>query len=225
MDVNLDFIFEEETPAIDTILKITPQGALSMVTSSVGSYYATAKKPNHNMILGLIENAIGIHIPRQTREDILTNAFNANRKVFEKRQTFSKKGSRAYLPIIYNQVIVNNISTPKGLVFVDTSIMHWSIKKTNSHYSGSKHIDHTLVNLDYNPKQGEVIPEKIYNKLPDFYGTMKKREYVLFDNGDIVCDLTLSPTVYNLLNGALERNSLAYMGTSDGLVDVELIKK
>jgi CRISPR-associated protein Cas5 len=217
--INLGYVFDQETPTENVILEITPRGALSLVTTPSGNHYVTSKKPTFNMLCGLIENILGIHIGRKEREDILTKLFSVKAKDLKKYQSYASE--KAYLPLIFNQVKVKNILIPNYEIFVDTSMEHWSRPKSSSHYSGCKNNDYELENLKWDIKVEDKVDDIIMDKLPTYYSTPKKREYILY-KGKIICDLLLSPSLLNDLKIALEDRSCAYLGTSDGIVDLKI---
>ncbi|MBN8587422.1 MAG: type I-PGING CRISPR-associated protein Cas5p [Rhodothermia bacterium] len=80
-NIDLSFFLEPPDLTKHAILKVTPVAPISLNSEQPGTYYQSLYKPTYNMLYGLLENALGIHLHNQDRKEIITSL----RKKIDKR--------------------------------------------------------------------------------------------------------------------------------------------
>ncbi|NDU95281.1 type I-PGING CRISPR-associated protein Cas5p [Spirosoma terrae] len=220
-------------------LILQPLAPYSMVDEVPGSYYKTLTAPSKHQLCGLFENVIGLHLALKDRERL----FKDMAKVYEKKQkgkdkmkferTYSKSG---YLPLLYHLFDISLTLVPP-VIHID-DLWKKAFRRTDAgdnpvHANGSMNQDIEVVRrkrlIERDPEKPDRPTKKALGDLftaqiglfPLYYSTLATREY-LMTNGSYVLKLDISTALLQRLEEALVKNNLAYLGTNDGWVDIQI---
>lgn len=231
-----------------TLLRISPLAPVSMVSEIPGSYYKTGKVPNKHHLCGLFENLLGWHISKKGRENIFMDLQKEYKKATKKELKKAPSNS-GYLPLVYHLFDVDPlVISPKPEFFDDywkKMFRRSDDKTTGTHAKGSPNLNFSLIPekrklVRKKDKPGQIDDKalgeffgKNMDGFPFFYSTTAVREYLYppglyghSSNGfvnetDFLFKLFIEKPFLTLLVKALESNQLAYMGTSDGWVEIK----
>lgn len=156
---NLDLSFYLEPPelTVSGMLEITPLAPLSMVSAQPGTYFRTELTPPVQMVYGLIENALGWHLPDKTRKEALKGLAKRAKKLHGKKDSFkgsdwlSGKPATAakskYFSLLQYHLKLSEAEVPDDLMtYDDLWSMHLRDRGMN-YIGGSRIYDHRLENL------------------------------------------------------------------------------
>ena len=156
---NLDLSFYLEPPelTVSGLLEITPLAPLSMVSAQPGTYFRTELTPPVQMVYGLIENALGWHLPDKTRKEALKGLAKRAKKLHGKKDSFkgsdwlSGKPATAakskYFSLLQYHLKLSEAEVPDDLMtYDDLWSMHLRDRGMN-YIGGSRIYDHRLENL------------------------------------------------------------------------------
>lgn len=236
--MDLTFITQEnERTSCRLILQ--PLAPYSMVDEVPGSYYKTLTAPSKYQLCGLFENTLGLHLSLRDRERI----FKDVAKTYEKKQKgrekakFEKAYSKSgYLPLFYHLFDISLTLVPP-VIHID-DLWKKAFRRTDAgdnpvHANGSMNQDIEVVRrkrlIERDPEKPDRPTKKALGDLftaqigsfPLYYSTLATREY-LITNGSYVLKLDMSIGLLQRLEEALITNNLAYLGTNDGWVDIQI---
>ena len=216
-------------------LIIEPLAPLSLVTRMPGKYYRSDDAPTPQMLYGLLENALGWHVSREHRAEIL--------KVLAKRFKTAATGSNSgFQPLLqYHVQFMPTVSRPAPLRYDD----YWSQQlRGNPFVGGSRENSYEVIPLmeaiarksvtvnesKDSRKTGELVAtdgEAIHNDLlrdyfPHYYVSPTPREYIEVNGDWYVFHLKTSEAVAKQLQEVIS-NPLAplYLGSNDGWVEAK----
>lgn len=211
--MNIDFskIDKEKTESL--MLYIKPQGPLHMSVKLGGKYNNTILKPTENMIYGLLENVLGLHLDLDTRK--LIKDFNKSKN---KKQTSSNR--KSFMPIINDYVDIENVEllSSKNEIFDDFSKYFYD-RKDKSHFTGVDNFD-----ISFAYKERKEYDKSVLDKFPEFYSGIIKKQYVIID-GHYIISLKLNSFFKKLIEENICDVSTAYLGSSESIVNVYLNNK
>lgn len=220
-------------------LILEPLAPYSMVDEVPGSYYKTLTAPSKHQLCGLFENVLGLHFGLKDRERI----FKDVTKVYEKKQkgketvkfdrSYSKSG---YLPLLYHLFDISLTLVPPVTHLDD--LWKKAFRRTDAgdnpvHANGSMNQDIDVVRrkrlIERDPEKPDRPTKKALGDLftaqigsfPLYYSTLATREY-LMTSGSYVLKLNIETSLLLRLEEALTKNNLAYLGTNDGWVDIQI---
>lgn len=239
--LDLNFIFEKPILDETVSLIIEPLAPFSMVNDIPGSYYKTETKPSKFQLCGLIENILGWHIGAKDREAIWKNLKEHYKKRYKEEieKPFSNSG---YLPLVYNHFEVEFSFVPQLSFFDDLWKKAYRRSDAVVHPNGTPNLDYSLLSekrelprdekktMQPDGKAVENLFKDNLGKFPLYYTTLAKREYVQL-NESRSTDQSINLAAYNIkvridrqllenLKTALLQISTAYLGTSDGWVEI-----
>jgi CRISPR-associated protein Cas5 len=220
-------------------LILEPLAPYSMVDEVPGSYYKTLNAPSKHQLCGLFENVLGLHLGLKDRERL----FKDVAKVYEKKQkgkekvkferAYSKSG---YLPLLYHLFDINLTLVPPVTHLDD--LWKKAFRRTDAgdnpvHANGSMNQDIDVVRrkrlIERDPEKpdrptkralGDLFTAQI-GSFPLYYSTLATREY-LITSGSYVLKLDIATALLLRLEEELTKNNLAYLGTNDGWVDIQI---
>lgn len=161
--VDLNFFFDPPRLTVVAELWIEALAPLSMVSSIPGQYYRSERRPTIYMIYGLLENALGLHLPSGERSKLL-NAEGFLRKKAQSRIRAEVKAERLegswlehpwlsathdissgckYTSILQHHLAVDTVYTPAVMIYED----YWNrlVRETGTQFIGaSRHTDITV---------------------------------------------------------------------------------
>lgn len=230
--MTLDLSILQKRPELSksAILEIEPLAPLSMVSELPGSYYKTLKSPSKKMLSGLFENILEWHIDAADRNTLVKDL----RKIRKQQGlNFSDTSGSSYIPLLAEYFEINLEVLPQMRHFDD----YWSkaYRRTDEavHALGTFNISYELIPLkrslprdEKKPKQVTAIALKEFfrknlGQYPFYYSTPTKREFVLAD-GSYQIHLLMDHALYNLISKNMEIKNDAYLGTSEGWVNLKI---
>lgn len=238
---NIDISILKEEPLKDVKAKliIEPLAPLSMVSELPGSYYKSQMYPSKKMICGLFENILGWHFDVKLRKTIL-NEMKHHRSDIPDYQSGS-----TFRPLLieYFDLEDNPIIKFDSMCFYDDlwARNHSRRDSERVHYKRCRHINSTIVSewdnelekiinctelSDEEKKDKQSLINKRYiNSFPFFYPILPtKREYIVMENGSYQYNIVFDNNLYKQLTKQLSSQNIAYIGNSEGWVNI-LIKE
>ena len=236
---NIDISILKEKPLKDVKAKLIlePLAPLSMVSELPGSYYKSLMYPSKKMICGLFENILGWHFDVKLRKTILNEMQNHRGEIpdYQSGSTFRP------LLIEYFDLEDNPIIRFDSMCFYDDlwARSHSRRDSPREHYKRCRHIDSNILsewnkeldiiinNQDYDEKEKKEVRneanKKYIAKFPFFYPVLPtRREYITLENGSYLYNAVFDKKLYGLLTEQLSRNNIAYLGNSEGWVNIRI---
>jgi len=219
MNLDIDFNRCSDVKSEKMTIFIKPQGALHMSVSLGGRYNNTVLLPTENMIYGLLENIIGLHIDLDTRKKIKKSIKSKN-----KTQT---SGQKSFMPMSNEFIDIKNIELiSDNNEFFDDLSRYLYNRTDKPHFTGAANVDISYYyeeRKDYSKDSDKSKEEHLY-KFPEFYSGIIKKQYVIID-GYYKIDLELSEYFKNILINSIDSGTSAYLGSSESIVNVYLNKE
>ncbi len=235
---NLDLSILEKIPEpnLKVILEIEPLAPLSMVSELPGSYYKTLKSPDKKMLCGLFENILGWHIDLADRKAIIKELIALRKKQAKKNPQLEfvdrTKGS-TYSPLLmdYFEIILPVIP---AIGFYD-DLWNKAYRRSDAdvHPKGTFNLDYNIIPLKRQQPRDKDKPQKIDNSAlfnffkknvdsyPLYYSTPTSREYI-YTKGKYQIQIALDSSLYKMLCERLSFENMAYLGNSEGWVDLKI---
>ena len=246
--MNLDLSFLLNPPEFNVKAKLTIDALapLSMVTSMPGKYYRCQPEPTHEMLYGLLENALGWHLCDKERAELL-------KKMKQKLKLEAKATGVGFKSLLQFHLRVVASVIPPLLNYDD----YWSQHlKGASFVGGSRTYDYRTIPImnmnalkekDPKTKKDKRLvdfndtaaaskdPQKVttFNRgdtihlnvlrpyFPQYYISPTPRGYVL-PKGNYQYRVETSAKLENLISTALFSPSAPlYLGSNDGWVEAE----
>lgn len=223
MDFSKERIKEEKNKEVTLVIK--PQVPLSIAGKDYGLFYRNTIKPNPNKIFGMLENVMGLWFDNGLRSKVKKGNKGKKDKTFN--------GNKAYYPVIDDFIEgLEIVSIPKDYNLFDDLTTTMRNIKEDSHFWGVRNFDISHINTTrkHDKKKGEVSliegldkieKEAIFDKFPEYYMSITKREYIDTED-EIVVKFKTTEYLYNKIKDALYLNKSAYLGTSESIVNLEI---
>ncbi|HQV67114.1 MAG TPA: type I-PGING CRISPR-associated protein Cas5p [Saprospiraceae bacterium] len=222
--IDLSFIFNEPKLTIKSKLTIQPLAPLSMVADIPGSYYKTQEVPDKLKLCGLFENIIGWHFDKIDRIAIHKKRREVFKKVFKKMEYHSNDANSGYQPLVYDYFETGLVVKFSSIQYNDLWKRAFSRLDAYVHANGTPNLDYELLKekpRDVDNKGIEKFLKENKTKFPMFYTSPTLREYIDYD-GNIQIGLSMCADLYNVLQHSLTNNSTAFLGNSEGWVELKL---
>ena len=227
----------EEQPdfSISGILTIDALAPLSMVAKMPGKYYRCQPAPTHEMLYGLMENALGWHIVTSDRDQLIKTL----KKRFGEPDSISGVGFRsllqyhvrigmAILPSVthYNDLWSQHLHGP-SFVGGSREYSREAIPLMDA-IAGKRVTANDRADANKNPQmlvdfgEGQTVHLNVLRPFfPQYYVSPTLREYVI-PSGPYKYRVETSQEIAAILGNAIEApESPLYLGSNDGWVDVE----
>jgi hypothetical protein len=225
MDIDLKMLKDTDLTE-NVILEIKPYSYLYVHDNSGNNFFSSSVNISKNKILGLLENVTKIHIPKDIKEIILKDLKYNNIK-----QYHTSNEKTLYLPLIFPIIKINEIIKPKNYKIVFSQIKRKLYRKSDSSFSLTTSYLNDSASYDalYESKileyfKGEFKDKNIFEKTPDFYGGLKDITYIRTKDSFIV-NFNTNKRFFNRLEYCLNNvGDSAFLGDSDSLVTLNLIK-
>jgi len=163
--MDLSFFLEPPERNTAATLIIEALAPLSMSTAQPGTYYRSQRAPTNAMLYGLLENAMGIHLPAGERKRTLKTLRTAAKKKLgrghELRKTPWIKGrsdresGSGFVSVLQHHLTFDTAVLPKVTSFDDLWARHTHGTGT-SFPGGSRHHDVRLTSLVNRSSSGSV---------------------------------------------------------------------
>jgi len=154
--MNLDFYLEPPELTQQATLKIEALAPLSMVVSQPGTYYRSAHQPSQPMVLGLLENAMGLHLDTDTRKDLLKGLTKVIKKAEGKKSSwrehpwFTGKGNfsgSGFYSFLQHHVNIQSIQAPSTFEAYDDLCSFHFRTDASTLVGGSRGYDYRMESL------------------------------------------------------------------------------
>lgn len=233
--MSLDALTEVPNYSTCGLLAIHPLAPLSMVAKMPGKYYRCQPAPTHEMLYGLLENALGWHIAVPERDQIIKQL----EKRLGKTTSVSGVGFRSLLqyhvrfgigilPAVthYNDLWSQHLHGPS---FVGGSREHSyeAIPLVNAIAEKRIQVNDRAeagkeTELLTTFQDGQMVHLNVLRPyFPQYYVSPTAREYIVAD-GPYQYRVETSPELATLLADAIANPAAPlYLGSNDGWVDVE----
>ena len=236
---NIDISILSQKPCLDVKARLTiqPLAPLSMVSELPGSYYKSLKYPSKKMVCGMFENILGWHFSPTLRTSIIKQIKELKGSVenYEPGSTY-KPLLMDYFELVgipqifFDEICFYDDLWARSLTTRDTPLRH---------YKQCRHVNYAVIHewesrLDEIEKNEEMMAEEkkeakkvvsnqYINKFPFFHPVLPtKREYISMKNGSYIYDALFDKRMYLVLKEKLDKYNLAYLGNSEGWVNLEL---
>lgn len=226
--VDLSILSEEPTRERQAILTIEPLAPLSIVSTLPGSYYKSLDKPTKANLCGMFENVLGWHIGNTDREE-MKQVYKESYEITDFESETSAVGYTSLLGHLFE--IELPLFTPAIVTRYDD---YWTqhLKDGDArHLKGTPNLSYHLIKdkaqLPTDGK-GKVSDQTFGNFLkenhsdfPMYYSSPTPREFIVVQ-GNYQIKLSINSHLLECLRQSLTENNLAYLGTSEGWVDLSI---
>lgn len=228
--INLSILNKIPDPSFNVMLEIQPLAPLSMVNELPGSYYKTLKSPNKKILCGLMENILEWHIDAADRKEIITEVKRIRKK---QKLNFPEVRGSGFAPLLFEYFDIILKVLPPIMHFDD----YWSkaFRRADAivHPKGTLNLNYGLISQkrslqrsekntsQVEDKALEIFFKKNKDQYPLYYSSPTSREYI-FVNGNYQFKLSMDKILYEALCEKLSSVNLAYLGNSEGWVNVKI---
>lgn len=234
MDQICKFLNEPEDHSTGAILTIRPLAPLSMVAQMPGKYFRCQPAPTHEMLYGMLENALGWHVAESDRAQLikdLKRKYGATHSEsgtgFQSLLQFHVRIGQGVLPLVthYNDLWGQHLHGPsfvggsreysqEAIAIMDAVAARRIV--VNDLAKAGK--DESLLN---NFQDGDTVHLNVLRPyFPQYYVSPTLREYIIVE-GDYRYRIETSPTCAQMLSEAIaDPAAPLYLGSNDGWVDV-----
>lgn len=223
MDINI--LLEE--PKIEKEVKITiePLAPLSMVSDIPGTYYKAQDIPDKYKLCGVFENILGWHFSKSDRIKIAKKVKEFNQKKLKNKNYNSTQSNSGFQPLLYDLFEVGMVFKSQGINYNDLWKRSFSRMDADVHPKGSPNLDYKTLREKHNALKNEDLLsffKKNKQAFPMFYTSPTLREYTDYAGQQIQMKITMDTNLYNLLTDSIGDNSTAYLGNSEGWVEIKI---
>lgn len=226
--INISLLFEKPVFEQSFILEVIPLAPLSMVSSMPGSYYRSMREPTEFMICGMLENLMGWHFDEndgKIRSRILSDIKKFYKEQYSIELDYKEHSSEVnYYPLIYHLLKFEQWIVPTSFGYDDYWTQHLKGADVR-HKNGARNYDWRIENSvtalhGTDPKTQTDFFVKNMGKFPKYYSSPKRREYIVVE-GSYKYVTSTSQKLYAYLNNALVTCDSAYLGNSEGWVQIK----
>lgn len=224
MKVNLEIVFQK--PVLEKKIKliILPLAPLSMVSDIPGTYYKTQDVPDKYKLCGLFENILGWHFDKNDRIAIQKKLKEFNKKVLRNATYENNEANSGFQPLLFDFFKTGMFLKHASQHYNDLWKKAFSRLDAYVHAKGTPNLDYELLktkpkNLDN--KGIELLLKTNRKQYPMYYTSPTLREYVVHE-GEIQIQIDIHEPLFVELKNALQHNSTAYLGNSEGWVEIKI---
>lgn len=233
--MSLDVLQQKPSFEQKAILNIDALAPLSMVSKMPGKYYRCQPAPTHEMLYGLLENALGWHISTPERDQLirkmekrLGRLMSVSGVGFRSLLQYHIRFGMEILPVVthYSELWSQHLH---GASFVGGSREHGYEAIPLMNAIASKQVQvNDRAEANKNPnlltafQSGQIVHLNVLRPyFPQYYISPTLREYVVA-HGPYQYRIETSPEMAELLAVAMaDPAAPLYLGSNDGWVDVE----
>lgn len=224
MKINLDIIFQKPELEKQIKLIILPLAPLSMVSDIPGTYYKTQDIPDKYKLCGLFENILGWHFDKGDRLAIQKKLKEFNKKILKNASYENSEANSGFQPLLFNFFETGMILKHSSQHYNDLWKKAFSRMDADVHAKGTPNLDYDV--LKQKPKALKTEPIADFfkankKKYPMYYTSPTLREYVVHE-GEIQIKIDIHQPLFIELEKALQHNSTAYLGNSEGWVEIKI---
>ncbi|MDX2245601.1 MAG: type I-PGING CRISPR-associated protein Cas5p [Bacteroidia bacterium] len=231
MKTDLTVLFQHPKKDKKAILYIEPLAPLSIVSTLPGSYYKSQDGPTKHNICGMFENVLGWHIGMDERRKIIKKMKAIYKKAYRINDIETDTSAVGYTSLLGH---LFEVELPMRSVPVCRYDDLWKqqMKHDDSrHLKGTPNLSSNLIKekrmlpTDENGKISDGTYSEFFKQnsksFPMYYTSPTPREFIVID-GVFQYTLSINANLLNSLLSALETNNIAYLGTSEGWVDLSI---
>ena len=224
MKVNLEIIFQK--PLLEKKVKLTilPLAPLSMVSDIPGSYYKTQEVPDKYKLCGLFENLLGWHFDRNDRIAIQKKLKEYNKKVLRNPEYANSEANSGFQPLLFDFFEMGMFLRHQPQYYNDLWKRSFSRMDADVHAKGTPNLDYEVLKMKPEALRegtiGDFFKENRKN-YPMYYTSPTLREYVVYE-GKMQITFGMHESLFIELQKALQNNSTAYLGNSEGWVEINI---
>lgn len=225
-ELDLNILFQK--PELDKMvtLEILPLAPLSMVSDIPGTYYKTQEIPDKYKLCGLFENILGWHFGKNDRIAISKKIKEFHTKKLKNKEFQIKESNSGYKPLLHDFFEIGLIIKSQTSFYNDLWKKSFSRMDADTHAKGTPNIDYYTLrkkHLFLKEEKGglPIFFQEHKSKYPMYYTSPTLREYVVHE-GRIQMTLQINKELAELLNAALDNNSTAYLGNSEGWIELNI---
>lgn len=159
--MTLDFYLHPPELTHLALLEIEALAPLSMVATQPGTYYRSAAEPTPEMILGMLENAIGLYLDADQRKALLKDLTKAAKKAMGRKSDWadhpwltgkSAASGSGYVSLLQHHVQIVSIQAPETDAYDDLCSFHFRTDASTL-AGGTRSYDYRLESLVSQSKQ------------------------------------------------------------------------
>ena len=233
LHVDLSILSKEPTRERQVILTIEPLAPLSIVSTLPGSYYKSLDKPTKANLCGMFENVLGWHIEVKHRNAILKKMKQDYKKSHNITDFEKETSAVGYTSLLGHLFEIECFFVPAIVTRYDD---YWTqhLKHDDArHLKGTANLSYRLISekrqlpTDNKGKVSDVTFGKFlkekenYSGFPMYYSSPTPREFIVVQ-GNYQIKLSINSYLLEGLKQSLTENNLAYLGTSEGWVDLSI---
>lgn len=162
--MTLDFYIEPPELTHSVSLEIEALAPLSMVATQPGTYYRSAAEPTPEMILGMLENAIGLYLDADQRKDILKELTKAVKKTMGRKSHWadhpwltgkSSASGSGYVSLLQHHIQITSIQASDADAYDDLCSFHFRTDASTL-AGGTRSYDHRMESLVSQSRQKDA---------------------------------------------------------------------
>jgi CRISPR-associated protein Cas5 len=155
--MDLSFFLEPPEFSVKAVLTVEALAPLSMSTAHPGTYYRSQRAPTDAMLYGLLENAMGIHLPAEERKKTLKRLRKTAKRELgrghELKETPWIKGrsdaesGSGFVSVLQHHLIFDTAFFPEVKVTSFDDLWARHVHRADDYEGGSKHNDARITGL------------------------------------------------------------------------------
>jgi len=223
MDVNI----LENKPDLNKTVKfiIEPLAPLSMVSDLPGTYYKVQEVPDKFKLCGLFENILGWQFSKKDRQDIVKNLKNHYKKKIKEKDYDLEISNSGYQPLLLDFFEIGMVYKSESMNYNDLWKRSFRRNDEDVHPKGTPNLDYQKLREKQIQLKSISLKEFYKSNLssfPLYYTTPTLREYADYLGQSIQLSLKIDQNLLSLLNQAINECSTAYLGNSEGWVEIKI---
>ncbi len=223
MDLNI----LENKPDLNKCVKliIEPLAPLSMVSDLPGTYYKVQEVPDKFKLCGLFENILGWQFSKKDRQAITKNLKNHYNKRFKEKDYDLSSSNSGFQPLLLDFFEIGMVYKSESINFNDLWKRSFRRNDEDVHPKGTPNLDYQKLREKQIQLKSISLKEFYKSNLssfPLYYTTPTLREYIDYLGQNIQISLKIDQTLLSLLNQAINECSSAYLGNSEGWVEIKI---
>lgn len=227
MIIDLNILFQKPELDKNVVLGILPLAPLSMVSDIPGTYYKTQEIPDKYKLCGLFENILGWHFGKNDRIAISKKVKEFHLKKLKNKDFEVAESNSGFKPLLYDFFEMGLVVKPQSSFYNDLWKKSFSRMDADTHAKGTPNIDYKILqkkHLFLKSEEGSlpVFFQKYKSNYPMYYTSPTLREYVIYED-QIQITLKINKDLSDLLKIAVSENPTAYLGNSEGWIELNII--
>lgn len=206
-------------------LIIEPLAPLSMVSDLPGTYYKVQKIPDKFKLCGLFENILGWQFSKKDRQAIVRSLKSHYKKKFKEKDYDLEVSNSGYQPLLLDFFEIGMVYKSESMNYNDLWKRSFRRNDEDVHPKGTPNIDYQKLREKQIQLKSISLKEFYKSNLssfPLYYTTPTLREYTDYLGQSIQLSLKIDQNLLSLLSQAINECSSAYLGNSEGWVEIKI---